>query len=62
MRIIAAFYTRPTGLLRNQLSAFAQSRLARYKQPRLYRHMAARLTGANGKILRRALRDQFKAN
>ncbi|WP_157960531.1 hypothetical protein [Primorskyibacter marinus] len=41
---------------------FAQSGLARYKQQRLYRHMVALSGGVNGKILRRALPDQFKAN
>lgn len=62
VRLIAAFYTGPAPLSDDALSAFAKSRLARYKQPRLYRHMAALPTGANGKILRRALRDQFKAD
>ncbi len=61
VRVIAAFYTGPAPLPDAALAAFAQTRLARYKQPRLYRHMAALPTGANGKILRRALRDQFKA-
>ena len=35
--------------------------LASYKQPRTYIHLPELPTGPNGKLLRRALRAQFKA-
>jgi len=60
-RIIAAFYTGPTPLDDAELAAFAAERLARYKQPRLYRHMALLPTNPNGKLSRRTLRDTFEA-
>ncbi|WP_264213510.1 class I adenylate-forming enzyme family protein [Leisingera thetidis] len=53
--IIAAFYTGPEELTRQELEAFASERLARYKQPRAYVRLDALPTGANGKLLRRAL-------
>jgi acyl-coenzyme A synthetase/AMP-(fatty) acid ligase len=58
-RIIVAFYTGdpvPEG----DLMAFAQGALARYKQPRAYVHMQDMPSGANGKLLRRALPAYFK--
>lgn len=58
-RIIAAFYTGPAELNEAQLRDFASERLARYKQPRAYVHLDSLPTGANGKLLRRALRDHF---
>ncbi len=58
-RIIVAFYTGPAELDETELHAFASERLARYKQPRAYVHLDALPTGANGKLLRRALRDHF---
>lgn len=61
-RIIAAFYTADHDLLEDELKAFAETLLARYKQPRLYKHMPALPTNANGKINRRALRETFKAS
>ncbi|WP_300030034.1 class I adenylate-forming enzyme family protein [uncultured Roseobacter sp.] len=60
-RVIAAFYTGPAPLDETALQSYVEPRLARYKQPRLYIHVPALPQGANGKILRRALRDQFKA-
>ena len=42
------------------LSAYVASKLARYKQPRLYIHLPALPVGANGKILRRELRERFE--
>jgi acyl-coenzyme A synthetase/AMP-(fatty) acid ligase len=59
VRIIAAFYTGPAPIDDATLDAFASGRLARYKQPRAYVHLDALPTGANGKLLRRALRDLF---
>ena len=58
--IIAAFYTGPEELNAQDLQAFASERLARYKQPRAYVHLDALPTGANGKLLRRALPALFK--
>jgi acyl-CoA synthetase (AMP-forming)/AMP-acid ligase II len=58
--VIGAFYTGPAALPEEDLAAFAEDRLARYKQPRLYRHLAALPTGANGKLQRRALRQLWK--
>ncbi|KIC26689.1 MULTISPECIES: class I adenylate-forming enzyme family protein [unclassified Leisingera] len=58
--IIAAFYTGPEELKTEDLQAFASERLARYKQPRAYVHLDALPTGANGKLLRRALPALFK--
>lgn len=58
--IIAAFYTGPEELKTDELQAFASRRLARYKQPRAYVHLDALPTGANGKLLRRALPALFK--
>ena len=59
-RIIAAFYC---GMPANEadLKAFAAARLARYKQPRAYVHVEALPSGANGKILRRALKPLYEA-
>lgn len=58
--IIAAFYTGPEELKTEDLQAFASQRLARYKQPRAYVRLDALPTGANGKLLRRALPALFK--
>lgn len=58
--IIAAFYTAPAPVETALLDSYAQERLARYKQPRAWVHLDALPTGANGKLLRRALRDLWK--
>ncbi|MEI4232551.1 class I adenylate-forming enzyme family protein [Roseovarius sp. D22-M7] len=55
-RVIMAFYTGPESLDPASLDAFARERLAGYKAPRDYIHVDALPTGANGKLLRRALR------
>ena len=60
-RIIAAFYTGPAPLDENQLRAYVSERLARFKQPRAFIHLPALPTGANGKLLRRALRAYYEA-
>ncbi len=60
--VIAAFYTAAEALDEDTLERYAGARLARYKQPRLYIHLADLPTGANGKVLRRALRERFEAN
>ena len=59
--VIAAFYTAPAPLDEAALRAYMGERLARYKQPRLYRHLPEIPKGANGKILRRALRETHEA-
>ncbi|MEL7098648.1 MAG: class I adenylate-forming enzyme family protein [Pseudomonadota bacterium] len=59
--VIAAFYTAAHALDESILRAYAERKLARYKHPRLYVHVSALPTGANGKILRRALREEWKA-
>jgi acyl-coenzyme A synthetase/AMP-(fatty) acid ligase len=61
VRVIAAFYTGPAPLDDTALAAYAKDKLARYKQPRLYVHLTALPTGANGKILRRQLRADYEA-
>ena len=58
---IAAFYTSATPLDEAALRSYAEANLARYKQPRVYIHLPALPMGANGKLLRRALRQQFEA-
>ena len=58
--VIAAFYTSVTPLNDDELSAFAASRLARYKCPRLYIHRAELLRGANNKLLRKAMRREWE--
>lgn len=59
--VIAAFYTAPAPLDDSALRGYADLNLARYKQPRLYVHLPELPMGANGKILRRALRQKFEA-
>jgi acyl-coenzyme A synthetase/AMP-(fatty) acid ligase len=61
VRVIAAFYTGPAALDAGALEGYAETKLARYKQPRLYRHLPALPLSANGKLQRRALREQFEA-
>ena len=56
-RVIAAFYTGPSPLPKDELVAFAAQRLARYKQPRMYVHLSELPTGPNGKLLRRSLKS-----
>ncbi len=59
--VIAAFYTSDSALDEAALALYAQANLARYKQPRLYVHLPELPMGANGKLLRRALRAGFEA-
>ncbi|MFK7835662.1 MAG: class I adenylate-forming enzyme family protein [Sulfitobacter sp.] len=61
-RVIAAFYTGPAELNEYKLTDFAKETLARYKQPRLYIHIDALPSSANGKLMRAALRAQFEAS
>lgn len=57
--VIAAFYTGPARLDDKVLNTHAITHLARYKHPRLFIHIDALPLGANGKILRKVLRDRF---
>lgn len=61
-RIIAAFYTGPAALDEADLRVYVQDKLARYKQPRIFVHLAALPIGQNGKMQRRALRDYIKGH
>lgn len=58
-RIIAAFYTSETPLSDDTLGEFAAGRLARYKCPRRFIRLDALPRGANGKLLRRSLRERY---
>ncbi|WP_299827441.1 class I adenylate-forming enzyme family protein [uncultured Roseobacter sp.] len=60
-RVIAAFYTAPAALDETTFETYVKATLARYKQPRLFIHVPELPMGANGKILRRALRAGFEA-
>lgn len=59
--VIAAFCTSDHPIDEAALKAHAARNLAAYKQPRLYILTDQLPTGANNKILRRALREQFAA-
>jgi acyl-coenzyme A synthetase/AMP-(fatty) acid ligase len=59
--VIAAFYVAGTDLDPAALSAHMGGRLARYKCPRLFLRVPELPRGANGKLLRRRLRDDFEA-
>jgi acyl-coenzyme A synthetase/AMP-(fatty) acid ligase len=60
VRVIVAFYTGLEAIDPARLDAFAQERLARYKQPRAFVHLAQMPTGPNGKLSRKALRDHYR--
>lgn len=59
--VIAAFYVADTDLDPQDLDRFASARLARYKMPRIYHRTEALPKGANGKLLRRVLRETYEA-
>lgn len=58
-RIIVAFYVGDIAQ-ESDLKTFAAACLARYKQPRVYVRLDALPSGANGKILRRALKPLYE--
>ncbi len=58
--VIAAFYTGPAPIDEEHLTAHAAENLAKYKQPRIFTHLKSLPMGANGKILRKALRREFR--
>jgi acyl-coenzyme A synthetase/AMP-(fatty) acid ligase len=57
--VIAAWYTGPVALDEAELREHASARLARYKTPRIFIHCAELPRGANGKLLRRQLRQAY---
>lgn len=57
-RVIAAYYVADVELDGGDLESFAAERLARYKQPRVYKRLASLPRNANNKLMRRALPDQ----
>ncbi len=59
--LIACFYVAEAELDPGELDHFAAGRLARYKAPRIYRRVDALPKGANGKLLRRRLREDWEA-
>ncbi|WP_208354128.1 class I adenylate-forming enzyme family protein [Pseudaestuariivita rosea] len=58
--VIALFYTADTDLPQAQLSAYAEERLARYKQPRLYIRTETLPRNANNKLQRHKLRQRYE--
>ncbi|RMD93982.1 MAG: long-chain fatty acid--CoA ligase [Alphaproteobacteria bacterium] len=60
--VIAAFIVTAGEPDEAELDAFAAGRLARYKCPRLWVRVPRLPRGANGKILRRKLREDWEAN
>ncbi len=58
--VIAAFYTGPADLAEAEVAEFLSQRLARYKCPRLFIRVDALPRGANNKLLRRALRQNWE--
>ncbi|MCA0960994.1 class I adenylate-forming enzyme family protein [Salipiger bermudensis] len=55
--VIAAFYVAEAELDEDTLAARAAERLARYKQPRAFVRVEALPRNANGKLIRKALKD-----
>jgi len=55
--VIAAVYVADTELDEDMLAAHAAERLARYKQPRAFVRVDALPRNANGKLIRKALKD-----
>jgi acyl-coenzyme A synthetase/AMP-(fatty) acid ligase len=58
--VIAAFYVAHKPVAQAELEDFAAARLARYKCPRIYTRVDTLPKGANGKLLRRALRERYE--
>ena len=58
--VIAAFYTADAPLDDASLRAYAETTLARYKQPRVYVHLPSLPTSTNGKLQRRSLRAAYE--
>jgi len=60
--VIALFYVGSNTLDEAELSAHGARHLARYKQPRLFHRVSALPRQGNGKLQRRALREEWEAN
>ncbi|MEP4198154.1 MAG: class I adenylate-forming enzyme family protein [Aliishimia sp.] len=60
LRVIMAFYTGPKTLDHKTFTAFASDRLAAYKVPRDFIHVAHLPTGANGKLARAQLQRLWR--
>lgn len=60
-RVIAAFYTSSSEIDETDLNRFANSGLARYKQPRIFQRVETLPTNANGKLSRRSMQKIFEA-
>jgi acyl-coenzyme A synthetase/AMP-(fatty) acid ligase len=60
--LIVGFYTANEPLDPETLSEFAQTRLARYKQPRVWVHVDAMPTNPNGKLSRQKLKELYHRN
>ena len=61
LTLIAAFYCAPDVLDDADLRSFARQTLAPYKVPRLYQRVDQLPRGANNKLLRRQLRQEWEA-
>ncbi|MGO4914866.1 class I adenylate-forming enzyme family protein [Pseudogemmobacter sp. W21_MBD1_M6] len=59
--VIALFYVSEIDIPDPDLLGFSETRLARYKTPRLFIRVNALPKGANNKLLRRALRQTYEA-
>lgn len=59
--VIGLFYVSLGKIPEEELAAFAAERLARYKCPRLFIHRESLPRGANNKLLRRVLREDWEA-
>ena len=62
VRVIAAFYTGVADLDEPAVKHFVKAHLARYKRPRIYVRISELQTGPNNKVMRRKLREFYKAN
>ena len=60
-RVIMAFYTSDTPIEQDILTTFAADRMADYKRPRGWYRLDTLPSGANGKLLRRALQPIYEA-
>ncbi len=60
--VIALFYVATQPLDAGDLDRFAARSLARYKMPRIYHPVDVLPKGANGKLLRRRLRETYEAD
>ncbi|MCJ8332974.1 MAG: acyl--CoA ligase [Epibacterium sp.] len=62
VKIIVGFFTGSNDVTESALLDFAKSRLAAYKQPKMYQRVASLPFGPNGKLRRRALPELFQGH